>query len=133
VITDEIYDDMIAYLKDKNYDYQTASEEALEKLKASAKKDKNFDIIEQEYNDLKALILHNKSEDLLTYKDEIKMILKDEIVGRYYYQKGRIVAALKDDPEIARAIEVLQGSETYLAILDGSVKMPKVAEDDSEE
>jgi carboxyl-terminal processing protease len=133
-ITDAIYDDMIAFLKDKNYDYQTASEEALEKLKASAKKDNNFDVIEQEYNDLKAKILHNKSEDLLTYKDEIKMILKDEIVGRYYYQKGRIVAALHDDPEIARAVEVLQGNETYLAILDGTMKPPRVAvESDDEE
>jgi carboxyl-terminal processing protease len=133
VITDAIYDDMIAFLKDKNYDYQTASEDALEKLKASAKKDNSFEVIEQEYNNLKALILHNKSEDLLTYKDEIKMILKDEIVGRYYFQKGRIVAALHDDPEIARAIEVLQGSETYLAILDGSVKPPKVAEDENDD
>jgi carboxyl-terminal processing protease len=132
-ITDDIYNDLIAFLKDKNYDYQTASEEALEKLKSNAVKDKTFDLIEEDYKALQSKILHSKSEDLLTYKDEIKMILKDEIVGRYYYQKGRIVASLNEDPEIAKAIEVLQGSETYLAILDGSMKPPKVAVVEEEE
>ena len=124
-ISDDIYNDLVAFLKDKNYDYQTASEEALEKLKASATKDNYFDAIEPDYNSLKSKILHDKSEDLITYKDEIKLILKDEIVSRYYFQKGRIVAALSDDPEITKAIEVLQGTTTYLAILDGTIKPEK--------
>jgi len=124
-ISDDIFNDLIAFLKDKTYDYQTASEEALEKLKTNAEKENYFDAIELEYNALKSKILHDKGEDMITYKDEIKMILKDEIVGRYYFQKGRILASLSDDPEIARAIEVLQGSETYLAILDGTLKPEK--------
>jgi carboxyl-terminal processing protease len=122
IITDEIYNDLVAFLKDKNYDYQTASEEALEKLKSNAKKENYFDAIEGEYNTLKTKILHDKSEDLITYKDEIKLILKDEIIARYYFQRGRIVTSLNDDPEIAKAIEVLQGTDMYLAILDGSIK-----------
>jgi carboxyl-terminal processing protease len=119
-ITDEIYNDLIEYLEDKNYDYQTASEEALEKLKKSAINENYFNAIEEDYATLKNKILHDKGADLITYKDEIKILLKDEIVARYYYQKGRIIASLKEDPEIARAIEVLQGSETYLAILNGT-------------
>jgi carboxyl-terminal processing protease len=122
VVSDEIFNELIDFLKDKNYDYQTASEEALEKLKTNATKENYFDAIEQDYNALKSKILHDKSKDLITYKDEIKLILKDEIVARYYYQKGRIIASLSDDPEIAKAIEVLQGTATYLAILDGSIK-----------
>jgi len=122
VITDEIYNDLIAFLNNKNYDYQTASEEALEKLKTSSKKENYFDAIEEDYKALKTKILHDKSEDLITYKEQIILILKDEIIARYYYQKGRIVTSLNDDPEITRAIEVLRGNETYLAILDGSIK-----------
>lgn len=132
-ISDETYNDLIAFLKDKTYDYQTASEEALEKLKINAQKENYFDAIESEYNGLKSKILHDKSEDLVTYKDEIKMILKDEIVGRYYYQKGRIVASLSDDPEIAKATEVLQGSATYLAILDGTIKPERVERENEDE
>lgn len=122
VVTDDIFNGLVAFLKDKNYDYQTASEKALESLKADATKENYFNAIESDYNSLKSKILHDKSKDLITYKDEIKFLLKDEIVSRYYYQKGRIVASLSDDPEIAKAIEVLQGTATYLAILDGTIK-----------
>ncbi len=124
-IDEETYNELIAFLKDKTYDYQTASEEALEKLKTDAEKENYFDAIQEEYNTLKSRILHDKSADLITYKDEIKMILKDEIISRYYYQKGRIIASLSDDPEIKKAIEVLRGSETYLAILDGTIRTKK--------
>jgi len=132
-ISDDIYNDLVAFLKDKTYDYQTASEEALEKLKASAEKEKYFDAIESEYTALKSKILHDKSADLITYKDEVKMILKDEIISRYYFQKGRIVASLHDDPEIAKAIELLNGNETYLAILDGTIKPVRHARDNDDE
>jgi len=135
VISDEIFNELIDFLKDKNYNYLTASEEALEKLKTNATKEHYFDAIEQDYNALKSKILHDKSEDLINYKDEINLILKDEIVARYYYQKGRIIASLSDDPEIAKAIEVLQGTATYLAILDGSIKpeRQKKAPEEAEE
>jgi carboxyl-terminal processing protease len=132
-ISDDIYNDLVTFLKDKNYDYQTASEEALEKLKTNAEKENYFDAIETEYITLKSKILHDKNADMITYKDEIKMILKDEIVARYYFQKGRILASLSDDPEIAKAIEVLQGSETYLAILDGTIKPVKHEKEEEEE
>lgn len=121
-VTDEIYTEFTAFLQDKDYDYKTASEEALEKLKSNAVREKYFDSIEEEYNALKGKILHDKSQDLITNKKEIKMLLKDEIVARYYFQTGRVIASLGDDPEIEKAIEVLTGRDTYLAILDGSLK-----------
>jgi carboxyl-terminal processing protease len=124
-ITDEIYADLLAFLADKSYDYQTNSEESLEKLKTAAVKENYFDAIQVEYETLRTKILHDKNADLETYKDEVKLLLKDEIVARYYYQKGRIIASLSDDPEIAKAIEVLKGTDTYLAILDGTLKPKK--------
>jgi carboxyl-terminal processing protease len=125
VVTDEIFNDLMDFLENKDYDYQTESEEALEKLKKNAEKENYFDAIQKEYDALRVKILHDKQADLLTYKDEVKLLLKDEIVARYYYQKGRIVTSLSDDPEILKAIEVLNGSDTYLAILDGKLKVQK--------
>ena len=43
-------------------------------------------------------------------------------MGRYYYQKGRIVAALNDDPDLQRAFEILlntNGKDEYHSILGG--------------
>lgn len=124
-VTEDIFGQLVEFLKDKNIDYQTNSEESLEKLKNAAIKENYFDAIREDYEAMKSKILHDKNADLITHKEEIKLLLKDEIVSRYYYQKGRIIASLNDDPEIAKAIEVLKGTDTYLAILDGKIKPQK--------
>ena len=129
-VTDEIFQELVDFLKDKDYDYQTGSEEALEKLKANAIRENYFEAISEDYKALKAKILHDKQADLITFKDEVKLILKDEIVARYYYQRGRIVTSLKDDPEIAKAMELLERNDSYLAILDGQFKPEKFQDED---
>lgn len=122
-ITDDIYSDLMAFLKDKDYNYRTNTEEALEKLRGDAEKENYFEAIRADYDEIKTKIMHDKQEDLLTYKEEISDILKLEIVSRYYYQKGRVIASLNSDPDISRAIEILEGTATYNAILDGSLKL----------
>lgn len=131
-ISDEVFEDLVTYLADKDYDYKTKSEEALEKLKANAEKENYFDAIRDDYEELKIKMMHDKAADLRTYSDEIKELMKSEIVSRYYYQKGRIIASLRTDPDIAKAIEVLNGTDTYYAILDGSLKPARIDYNDEE-
>ncbi|MDZ7741987.1 MAG: S41 family peptidase [Bacteroidota bacterium] len=116
-ITDEIYADFKKFISDKDYDYTTDSEKALNKLKKSAKEEKYFDAIKGEYEALVEKIKHDKSEDLQKFQDEIRELLKIEIAGRYYYQKGKIQASLKDDPEIEAAVKLLRNGERYKEIL----------------
>ena len=119
-ITDGIYDEFVAFLSDKEYDYVTACEENLESLKKSAEAEGSFGAIEVQYDALKKAMIHNKEEDLITYRNEISNLLKMEIVSRYYYQEGKIKASLNSDPEIKRAIEILEDPVTYNSILDGT-------------
>jgi len=56
------------------------------------------------------------------HRTEISEILKIEIVSRYYYQKGKIIANLESDPEIKKAIELIGEKEVYSSILSGSSK-----------
>ena len=61
-----------------------------------------------------------KEKDLLNNREDIEELLRSEIVGRYYYQKGRIVAALQNDPDLKRAFEILlntNGKDEYHSIL----------------
>ncbi len=116
-ITDDIFNDFVAYISDKDYDYSTNCEKSLEDMKESAEDDDYFTSLEPEFEALKAKILENKKGDLEKHKDEIKKILKFEIVTRYYYQKGRIIASLNDDEDITKAIDVLSDEPGYLTIL----------------
>ena len=58
-------------------------------------------------------------------KDEVKELLKEEIVSRYYYQKGRLEASLSFDQEVKKALEVFNKSETYKGLLDGTIVLNK--------
>lgn len=120
VITEEIYNNFIAWLQNKDYDYVTRSERMLSDLKKVAEKEKYFEELETEFRMLESKMLHNKQADLMKFNEEIKSMLRSEIVSRYYYQKGRIKASLSEDKEISTAIEILKDTKAYKAILDGT-------------
>jgi carboxyl-terminal processing protease len=119
-LSDTDYNDFIEFLKGKSYDYTTQSDDKLEELIKTAKQEKYFTEAESQFNDLKTKLAHDKDKDLLTFKSEIKSLLYEEIASRYFYQKGRIMAALVEDPEMAKAVEVLNNPQSYTLVLDKS-------------
>ena len=54
-------------------------------------------------------------------------LLKDEIVSRYYYQKGAIIAALENDQDIKRGLELFHSPATYARILLPPAVLPAPA------
>lgn len=120
-LSDDEYNSFVNSLKDKDINYETETEKQLRKLKETAKKEKYFKYADKEYAQLEAILVLDKSDDLMKFKDEIKEILENEIISRYYYQKGRIISSLSKDPSISKAIEVLENRETYTGILNGSI------------
>jgi len=124
-IDDSLYSSFLEFLKGKDYSYTTKSERALDQLKSEALKENYFDAITEEYGHLKSRMDKDKQEDLKKYSTQIRELLKLEIVTRYYYQKGKIAAALKHDPEIANAISTMKDTGKYTAILSGKYVQPK--------
>ncbi len=125
LLTDAEYDDFVAFLSGKDYDYTTKTEKTLDKLKADAKEDKALDVIKTDIDALLIKVMHNKKEDLIKYKTEIKQFLEEEIASRYYFQNGRLEASLKDDLELKEAVSILNDKEQYKKILTTIVKSEK--------
>jgi carboxyl-terminal processing protease len=134
-VSDSVYGNFMQYLADKNYDYTTSSEKQLESLKAAAEKEHYFESIELFYNKLKDVMLKDKQEDLKTYQEQIRDIIRLEIVSRYYFQKGKVVASLHTDTDIAAAKRILNDPATYASILNGTYIQPDhtklIKEDDA--
>jgi len=123
IVDETLYQSFIQFLKDKPYaDYTNATEKLLEDIRKNAEKEKYFAGIETEYNALKKSLLDTKSQDLVINKEEIKSLLRDEIMTRYYYQKGRVEASLAADPDIIKAKEILDNQSVYTGILQGTYK-----------
>jgi carboxyl-terminal processing protease len=131
-LTDAEYEDFVKYVSDKDYDYTTRSEKTLDDLKTIAEKEKYFSDVKSEYDALKAKIKHNKKEDLSKNKADVKTLLEEEISSRYYFQKGRIMASLKDDPEIVEALHLFETSNRYKEILTSLAKKEKPKQDNED-
>ena len=118
-LTDADYADFVKFLADKNYTYSTGSEKLLADLKAEATKEKQFTEIQSEYDALKAKMDATKKNDLQIHRDEIKQVLENEIVSRYYFEKGRYETNFKYDKELAQAVKVMQDKTVLADILKG--------------
>ena len=116
--SDTEFMDFTNFLNDKEYKYKTETEKTLDNFKKEAKEEKYFNSLSEEYDALLKMMLVNKNDDLYNSRDDIKQILTGEIMSRYYYQKGRIMANLNFDQEVKKAIEILQDKEQYLQILN---------------
>ncbi|HBH07063.1 MAG TPA: peptidase S41 [Flavobacteriales bacterium] len=119
-VTDEIYEQFKAFLEDKEYDYQTRTEILLDRLEEAAENEKYYKDVQKEFAKLEEAVSHNKTKDLDTFRDQIERVLSNEIVSRYYYQKGRIRQSLSADEDITEALSVLDEKERYQDILAGS-------------
>ena len=116
-ITDEMFLDFKNFLSDKEYEYETDTEKAYKKLKKVAKDENYFESMKNDFDILVNKIDDAKSDDLEKNKDFIKEILANEIVSRYYYQKGRIQSSLNYDKDVLQAISVISDSTNYKQIL----------------
>ncbi len=115
------YDHFKAYVADKEFSYETHSEDALKELQKMAKLESYEDLIADEIATLEEKLKHDVSRDLDVFEKEITELLRIEIAKRYFYQKGGYLESLKDDKWVNQAVELLN-SEEYNSLLTASVK-----------
>jgi carboxyl-terminal processing protease len=116
-ITDHIYDNFRAFIASRDFTYSTRSEESLKKLIETARREKYYDLADVEFSALEQKLAHDNEKDLNNFSEEIKQLLKEEIVVRYYYQRGRMQALLEKDTAIDKAVEVFGQPSLYLSVL----------------
>ncbi|MDR1985075.1 MAG: S41 family peptidase [Prevotellaceae bacterium] len=116
-ITDVDYLDFINFLSDKEYDYQTKTENLIETLSKEIKNGKYDENIHAQVDALKNQIEHDKNKDLQKHKDEISQLIDEEIASKYYYQQGRIRKMLTTDKQLYAAINILFNQNKYKEIL----------------
>ena len=116
-LTDADYADFKAMLKKCNFTYDRQSEEILKKLKEFAEFEGYLENATEEFAALEKKLQHNLDLELDRFAEDIKPLIAEEIVRRYYFEKGAVQEGLKDNPDLNKAIEVLQSPEEYRNIL----------------
>ena len=121
-VTEEVYADFKKFLEGKEYDYTTYSEKSVQDMEKYLAKESYFDEVKEQLEQIKSKVNHSKENDLDTHKKEIKKILSEEIVSRYYFQEGMIEASLQGDPVIELAKEYFASPVRMTKTLAGSSK-----------
>ena len=111
------YQKFVVYLQGKNISYSTDAEKALTDLSKKVKEEKHYDDVKLELEAIRRKVTVNKANDLQRFRPEIKELLEQEIVSRYYFEKGRTEAGFGDDPNIIAAVAVLNDPNRYAALL----------------
>ncbi|MFM9944914.1 MAG: S41 family peptidase [Bacteroidia bacterium] len=118
-LTEKDFQDFVAFTSGKDYNYNTDTEDALQKFKDQATKENYIKELNAEYELLFEKLKRNKSNDLEKYKAEIMQVLEEEIASRYYFEKARIEASFDNDIEIKEAIALLKDATKYSNLLSG--------------
>jgi len=121
-VTEEVYADFKKFLVGKEYDYTTYTEKSVQDMEKYLAKEPYFETVKEQLEQIKAKVNHSKENDLDTHKKEIKKILSEEIVSRYYFQEGMIEASLQGDPVIELAKAYFASPARMTKALAGSSK-----------
>lgn len=116
-LSEKDLDDFKQFMLNQDFSFSSSAEEQLKKWKEITEKEGDFEKIKAEYETILSKLSSNKETNFDKSKDEIKNILENEIVSRYYYQNGRIINGFTSDKSIAKSIEILQNSGLYNTIL----------------
>ena len=115
--TDADFQSFASYLKKNGFEYETETEKEFAEALKSAEDDDLKDEIQQGYNQLMTSIDKAKEKALIAKKAEIKSLLSDEILKRYFYRDGMYNYHVNHNPEILEAVSVLTDANRYNKIL----------------
>jgi len=116
-LTESDWKDFLAFLKDKDYEYKTETEENLSKLEKTAKDEKYYAALESDFKAMDTKLKADKNEDVNKYKSDIMELLQEEIASRYYYESGRVEASFNGDADVQEAVHLLQTPAEYHKLL----------------
>ncbi|MAY23771.1 MAG: peptidase S41 [Flavobacteriaceae bacterium] len=99
-VTETDFQNFLKFLKDKGFTYETETEKEFAKAFRRAEDDQLEKDIQKSYEQLMASIEQAKQSDLVSKKVEIKSLLTDEILKRYFYKEGLYDYQVNHNPEI---------------------------------
>ena len=116
-LTDADYADFKNKVKGVDFKYDQQSEKILKTLKEAAEFEGYMKEASDEFKALENKLTHNLDRDLDYFSKDIKKMIAEEIIKRYYYQRGAIIQQLKGDNELDEAVKILTNPERYQQIL----------------
>lgn len=121
-VTPEILSDFEKFLKEKKFDFQEEVELKLKELREAAEKSRFGSAFFDEAKKVNGLIAAEKTRMMDRYRNELKSVLRTEIVGRIKGDRARIESSFGDDRQLQVAMTLLKNKKMYERLLTGKSK-----------
>jgi carboxyl-terminal processing protease len=105
------------YLKTTGFNFETKTEKALQNTLKVAQEEALNDVINSEYKALNKALQAYKSNAIDANKTQLKSLITDEIIKRYFYSEGLYTYYIINNSEIKNALSILNNPSQYASIL----------------
>lgn len=116
-VSDELFTAFAKWIRAQSFEYTTQSEDALDSLRIKSKEDGYYEAIKETLDALDIELSRDKGADIEKHEDELRQLLNEEIVRRYFYEQGSIESSFQYDQQIQQACSVLANEASYNAYL----------------
>ena len=117
VVSDAVYTEFCEYLKKRGFTYDLQSAKMLKELKKMIEFEGFTAITKDDIEALEKKLHTNLDHSLTHFCKDVKDLVADEIIKRYYGRQGEIIYSLRQDSEFKEAFAILKDSERYRKIL----------------
>ncbi|MCH7879844.1 MAG: hypothetical protein IH914_11090 [candidate division Zixibacteria bacterium] len=132
-ITDKIMDEYREFVKDKDFDYKTSLQLALEEFEEAVEDEEQGAVFEDQLESLNRLIKKDKADDFDESYDDIKLAVRRELVSHLGGEKARYeLYILPTDPAIKQAVDILQDMSEYTRILTEGAHRAAIEDSDED-
>jgi len=116
----EILKDFENYANESGFSFKDELLDRLSEMQESARKGNYGPMVMDKISELRHTLSQESRRHFQRHENEIRRLLTLEIIGRINGEKGRIKAALKNDPQVEAAVSLVRGRRTYQQILSGT-------------
>ncbi len=117
-LTDADYEDFKQRVVKAGFTYDQVSKKQYDELVKVAKFEGYYEDALAEFEALKAKLDHHDiARDMDRHREEIQHMIEQDIISAYYFQAGRLEAALEYDKAVKEAERILNAPEEYERIL----------------
>lgn len=111
------YQQFLTFLQERHYEYKNETYLAIEELRKIAKDDSSLESIKEQIVAMEKILSESSKHELDKNRPEIVNLIEEEIVSRYYYQRGKLMVRLKLDPVLQETIEMVSNKNRMTEIL----------------
>ncbi len=112
------YQQFVTWMKGKDYTYVSPLDQQVKQISEEARQEYYYADLKPQLDAIQGKLENSKKNELMLFKDQIKLVLEQDIISRFHLERGTIEAGFKTDNDIKKALDVLANQAEYKKILN---------------